>query len=102
MKKKVFFITTVLFCLVQATNLVMTFLNDCLQLTEILVENEDSERTGRQDCQTEEWNAFLLQDLLPPYYSKDYRNWQAFRSSELTSYLQQPDTPPPNEAQSHS
>jgi hypothetical protein len=96
LKKRILIMTIVLFSLLQAANLVCSFLNDCYNVTEMVMENEDAEKSCKEDYQPNEWNVFLITNFLPNDFS--YRNKQSGLSdiNPSKSYLTKPETPPPD------
>jgi hypothetical protein len=86
----------IFFSFLQAANLVFSFLNNCCSLTEIILENEDSEKSCKGDPQPGEWNAFLFQNLVLLDFTFQDELFRLMDINPSKSFLNQPETPPPD------
>lgn len=83
-----------LFSLMQVTNLVVRYFNNCKAMSEMAMETEESEKTSEEDA--EETYAFFEQDLMAinlPYKKNQYM-FLDFDVSQM--HMAKPETPPPD------
>jgi hypothetical protein len=98
LKHKVLMSVIMLFCLLQAGNLIMSLINSGKDITEVLIENEETEKTGKEKQAPNEWYALFSQNM--PEFDFFYTNYtlNILEIVPCKSFLAQPETPPPNPA----
>jgi len=95
LNKKALIIIIIFFSTLQAANTIITFFSQKDQ-TEILIENEDNEKTCKEDYPPLACYELLSIDLLSLDFSYLHGKNSILDINLSKSYLTKPETPPPN------
>ena len=88
----------VVFCLLQAANLIMSVINSGKDLTEMLVENEETEKNDKEKQEPNGWHQLLSYHSVETSVLLFNHRLNLQEAVPSKSFLSQPETPPPNPA----
>jgi hypothetical protein len=83
-----------LFSLIQVSNLVVRYFNNCKAISAMAMETEESEKTSEEDA--EETYAFFEQDLPSINLSYKKNQYMLLDFDVSQTHMAKPETPPPD------